>query len=336
MKKYNYHCNSCGEKLVKNGRNRNGKQRWKCKVCLCSKIDTRDDLSKRYQLTEFVDWLLDKKTVAQSSSVSRWTFARKTKWCWNIDPVIPKCKKNHDIILIDATYIHRGNVVLIARSPEYTVDFTWAGYESKYSWERLISRIPEPKFVITDGNPGALSAIQKYWPNARIQRCTFHLFLFVRAKLSLKPKTQAGKELLDLSKMMHHIRYPDRAIDWCNQLYAWRKRWDEFLNEVTISETAKTATGRRKRWYTHRNLRAAYKHLENAVKDDQIFCYIGEDIPNTTNYMEGGINARLKELRRCHRGISIECERKLFGWYLVSRSENGIKDLIKKSTQNAP
>jgi hypothetical protein len=65
----------------------------------------------------------------------------------------------------------------------------------------------------------------------------------------------------------------------------------------------------------------------------QIFAHIGNDIPNTNNKIEGGINARLKELRRCHRGVSIEHEKKLFDWVLWSKSEDPkLKNLIKNHT----
>jgi hypothetical protein len=224
----------------------------------------------------------------------------------------------------------------VAITPDNALDFEWCDSEAGFNWSRLISRIPEPEFVITDGNPGALQAIKNHWKQAKIQRCVFHLFLFVHSKLSMHPRTQAGIELLDLTKMMHHIRYSDRAIDWCSQLIAWEKRWHEFLNERTVSEVFKTPTGRPRRWYTHRNLRAAYRHLKKAMDDDQIFCYIGNNIPNTSNSIEGGINARMKELRRCHRGISLEHEKIMFGWYLISKSELGTQNLIKKSTQSAP
>jgi hypothetical protein len=38
------------------------------------------------------------------------------------------------------------------------------------------------------------------WFNVKIQRCLFHVWMNVRQKLTLYPETQAGQELLCLSK----------------------------------------------------------------------------------------------------------------------------------------
>jgi hypothetical protein len=214
--------------------------------------------------------------------------------------------------------------------------FEWVESESEHNWSKLISHIKCPKIAIVDGNPGLLASVNRHWKDARIQRCSFHMFSFIRQKLSLNPKTDAGKELLCLSKMMFHITKLDRALDWINEVIKWGKRWSSFLNEKTISQTSFTPTGRPRKWYTHKKLRAAHKHILNAIINDQIFTYLFEDIPNTTNKMEGGVNARLKELRRCHRGISLDHEKRLFEWYLWSRSEcSKLPKIDQKSTQNA-
>jgi hypothetical protein len=333
MRKYNYKCKICGNKLQKNGKNRNGKQRWKCTNCLTSKIDKRSDLTKKHQLELFVNWLLTKKTTEQVSRLTRQGFWKQTKWCWNIDPILPVVIKHCSCIFLDAIYLRRGIACLIARDEKCVIAFEWALSESEEDWSRLISKIPEPHFAVIDGNPGCLKAISKYWKNTQIQRCLFHVFQFVRSKLSLKPKTDAARELLTLSKQLFHIANPQMAIYWRIKLFEWGKRNNTLLNERTISQTSKTPTGRPKKWFTHRNLRAAYSHLINIANDEVAFTYLGNNIPNTNNHVEGGVNSRLSELRRSHRDISEENEMKLWGWYLVSRCEFVLTDLIKKSTQ---
>jgi transposase-like protein len=62
----------------------------------------------------------------------------------------------------------------------------------------LLSKIPSPKFVVCDGKCGMINAIKEIWCTTVIQRCQFHVKLNARQKLTLKPKTDAGKELLKL------------------------------------------------------------------------------------------------------------------------------------------
>jgi len=107
----------------------------------------------------------------------------------------------------------------------------------------------------------------------------------------------------------------------------------DLLNEKTYVEPNKNTKYKRTWFYTHKNLRAAFRHIKNAFDNQQLFQFIDGKIPSTNNYLEGGINARLKELRRCHRGISVEHQKRIFDWYLLSRTREGIGDFIKKSTR---
>jgi hypothetical protein len=51
-------------------------------------------------------------------------------------------------------------------------------------------------------------------------------------------------------------------------------------------------------------------------------------VPRTTNHVEGGINSRLKDLFRIHRGISVQKKIALAAWYLYYRQDE------RKSTRN--
>jgi hypothetical protein len=83
-------------------------------------------------------------------------------------------------------------------------------------------------------------------------------------------------------------------------------------------------------WSRHKKLKSAYNHILFALKNNQLFHYLNDTVPNTSNEVEGGINARLKELIRSHRGTTITRKRLIVEWYLVSKSEGGIESFIRR------
>jgi hypothetical protein len=186
------YCKTCGSKLVKNGWNKQRKQRWKCKICGTQKIVKKGFKTPVDDLEMFVKWLLDKPTIAQSTGISRQAFWKKTAWCWGVQPVIIPPTKPSKILFIDAVYIKRNVCCIVIRNEENVVAKHWCEYESYFAYQEALKYIPEPEFVVCDGNPGCLRTIQEVWENTVIQRCLFHIFMLVRQKISLKPKTKAG------------------------------------------------------------------------------------------------------------------------------------------------
>ncbi len=58
-----------------------------------------------------------------------------------------------------------------------------------------MSRIAEPKVVVSDGGTGFRKALKKKWPKAKHQRCVFHVFSQVKRYTTSRPNTLAGLEL---------------------------------------------------------------------------------------------------------------------------------------------
>jgi hypothetical protein len=168
-----------------------------------------------------------------------------------------------------------------------------------------------------------LLAIETLWPTTMVQRCIFHVWLNVRTKLTLHPKTEAGRELLGLTRtLLRGIPTKELARRWQEQLIGWEAQYGSFIRERTYR--AEPAAGR-KWWYTHRKLRSAYKQLEKLLRDGQLFTYLDTPttkvVPRTTNHVEGGINSQLRTRLKDHRGMSYEHQMKLVERYLYSRTE---------------
>jgi hypothetical protein len=109
-------------------------------------------------------------------------------------------------------------------------------YEHSGAWISLMSRIAEPEIVVSDGGRGFKKALKKVWPNAKHQRCIFHVFCRVKRYTTAKPNTAAGLELYMLAKDLLHIANQNEIEKWINSFIDWMRRYNEFLSEMTYDE----------------------------------------------------------------------------------------------------
>jgi hypothetical protein len=218
-------------------------------------------------------------------------------------------------------------VCLIARTPEFVIGWEWVGWESSHNWSKLLNQFPGPTVVVCDGQKGILLAIARCWPKTRIQRCIFHVWQNIRVKLTLHPLTEAGRELLQLTRDLWKVQNPEQAVGWQQELEAWHEHHSDFIRERTNKDTSEP--GKRRWWYTHGRLRSAYHQLAKLLRDNQLFTHLDPEvlvktthpIPRTTNYVEGGINSQPRTKLKLHRGMNEEHQRRLVEWYLYSRTE---------------
>ncbi len=321
------YCPTCRTKLQRRGLTKAGTQRWLCTVCSKSGVKPRQDLAKGLMLERFVGWLLGKQSQTELKTGSARSWRRHIAWCWQIIPKPVLTGEVYPVILMDGTLV--GNLVcLITRSIETVIDWHWAGWESSNTWEEPLKKIPAPLVVVCDGQKGILLAITRVWPNARIQRCLFHVWQNIRVKLTLHPQTAAGQELLQLTRDLWQVSTTEQAVTWQKKLTTWHNRYENFVRERT--DVINPKPHKRKWWYTHGRLRSAYYQLNKLVQDNQLFTYldeellekVGQPVPRTTNYVEGGINSQLKEKLKLHRGLSQTHQQRLVDWYLYSRTKD--------------
>ena len=311
--------------MQKRGKTTQGKQRWLCVSCSQSRSLGHETQKRGRLLDHFVAWLLGKhsQTELPTGSTDR-TWRNQTNWCWQIVPKPALTGEVYPVILLDGIRIG-SQVCLIARTPEYVIGWTWAGWESSTTWEKLLEQLPAPSVVVCDGQKGILLAIARCWPNTRVQRCHFHVWQNVRVKLTLHPQTEAGQELLQLTRvLLKGITTTEKALEWQAALKSWEQRYGSFIRERTYNPDPRP--GQRNWRYTHERVRSAYRQLAKLLRDNQLFIYLDETvttvpIPRTTNYVEGGINSQLRTKLKLHRGMSEEHQRRLVEWYLYGRTE---------------
>ncbi len=317
------YCPTCNNKLQKRGKTAAGTQRWLCARCVSSATRPRPDLTRAFALERFVAWLMDKQSQAElATRLTDRAWRSQTAWCWSVTPCPEQTGEVYPVILLDGIGV--GSMVcLVARTPDYVIGWCWAGWESSHTWAKLLRQFPSPTVVVCDGQKGILLAIARCWPQARVQRCLFHVWQNIRVKLTLHPQTKAGCELLQLTRDLWNVKTADQAIGWQQQLESWHEYHGGFIRERTNKETAEP--GRRRWWYTHGRLRSAYYQLAKLLCEDQLFTHLEPltdmPVPRTTNHVEGGINSQLRTKLKLHRGMSDEHQIRLVEWYLYSRTE---------------
>ena len=318
-KKYGFrYCSICNNKLQKRGKTAAGKQRWKCVFCSQSAVKLRPDLSCGYTIERFVSWLLGKDSQDELGGSSR-TFRSQTTWCWNIIPKPVLTGEIHHTIIVDGIRI--GHMTcLIARTIKYVIAWAWVPYESSEYWIQLFRILPQPKYVVCDGQKGLLKAIPLCWPNTTIQRCRFHAWLNIKNKLTLNPESKAAQELLQIARDLLHVQTKRQARRWKHRLKYWYRRHEKYVNQKTMKLNPKP---RERRWrYTHDKLRSAYRQLDKITDDLLRSSYrTNPNLPSTTNHLEGGVNSPIRTKLGLHRGMIQMHQMRLVDWYLYGLSE---------------
>ena len=323
------HCKTCHTILHRWGRTSTGKQRWKCPKCSSPNSLKRSDVSLKYRTALFISWLCGNASLTEictSEDISRRTLNYWFKSFWNHQPIpcFPETLAN-TYLVVDAIYLEgHHHCVLIGRSGNGHIVWEFAEQETFEAWFSFFSKLPKPKAVICDGHGGLFSGVKTVYPQLPIQRCLIHIHRLAIVKLTRNPRNIAGKELLSLVSALHGLRTSQDQTAWTIAFWSWSKKWEAFLKERTWGISP---TGQKYWWYTHRNIRALKRTLEQALP--HLFTFLNIDgVPRTTNLVEGGINSRLADLLRRHRGAPLEHKKVLVAHYLNSR--NG----VEKPTRN--
>ena len=335
MKKaYTYKCKICGFPLVKAGKNDTGKQRYKCNKCNKRSVMKNDSKKKQNELKLFVKWLIDSTKIVDKIDMSRSTFNRKTRWCWEIVPKIKSEGIPSDFIFADATYLSGINMcLLIARNDKYVLNFKWAKKETYEDYLELFKPLDEPQFLICDGHKSISKAAKKTWKNIGIQRCLVHVVHDVERRLGKKSHSEINHIFRRHIAKITKVDTARKMKYWLNKFERLCTEHKNYIEEETLKidpDTGEVIGSFR----THQKLFSVRNMINKLQKKNMLFLFLEHSIPNNSNYLEGGINSPLKNLKRCHRGISLEHEKRMWEWYLLSRSNLSINDFIKSLDLN--
>lgn len=319
-KKYGFrYCETCGTKLVKNGKE-NGKQRWRCLHCGTARIRPRSDVADQNRRKTYTKHLLSKTTareVAHGKGISRRTFDRKYTTRFQGTVHVGEQQRGSTYIVIDAKRLNHG-IVAIARNEAGRLHWRYAPYESSAVWCRIFLAYPKLQAIVSDGQKGIQKAAAICFGDVIIlQRCHFHVKQNLQAKLTKHPATEAGQDLQALAVWLARVKTWDDMALFVGVFQGLYEAYGSFLRQRTYHDAY------RRHWsYTHARVRSAYRQIDDLIASDQLFAYITHpelQLPNTTNQVEGGLNARMSELTRAHRGLLPERQRHMIDVFLTSK-----------------
>lgn len=302
------------------GKTSTGKIRWRCRYCEESSVRSRKDNRHKKRLSLFVAWLTSKKSLEEISSEVKVSVTALCEWFspfWNTPPQ-PDIHTGVRVLVLDGTsVVKRECMLLIAGDGDNHRPVSWMDVERECydSWVVFLRDVSwrgvTPEVVVCDAQRGLLKAIREVWPQVKIQRCLIHVVRQACIWLTQNPRTKAGRELLVLVKELPRIQTKRQKRRWVRKFWRWHRRHEKFLKDRSYSPSGKW-------WYTHRRLRGTRSLLKNALPD--LFGFVTDSsIPKTSNHVEGGLNSRLKELFRCHRGFSLQRKLILAAWFLALR-----------------
>ncbi|MFC7765283.1 transposase [Leucobacter soli] len=157
-----------------------GTQRWRCTQCGTSSVRKRPDLTQREQLREFVSWLTGKHSQPEIDGTQTGrSFRRRTAWCWEIHPALPGCDTIFHAVMVDGIWIGSWCLLIALSDTGRVLAWQWCSGESTAAWSALLTQIPAPAVLVSDGGSGLPSALRQCWPQTRHQRC-----LFVKCRVS--------------------------------------------------------------------------------------------------------------------------------------------------------
>lgn len=136
-------------------------------------------------------------------------------------PIAPATGELHDVVFLDGIWLRRKAVVLVAVAGGHVVGWHLAQSECASAWAALMLRMPPPKMLVSDGSPGLAKAASAVWPGTRVQRCTFHAAGQVKRCTTLKPRSEAGVELLGIANRLMGAKDAGSAIEWLLEYNAW-------------------------------------------------------------------------------------------------------------------
>lgn len=307
--------------MIRYGLTKKGTQRWRCNFCKNTSTRRRKDVSDINTQKLKNNWLKGVKSlsdIAKQKGVHRTTLSRKFSSISNktrLNKLKPLPKKL--ILILDGKNISKNDILILSYEYLSKQPFAWMfdKKENFDSWYLLLNRIKKDyvvEAVVSDGQKGLIKAVKTVFGDIPHQRCVVHIKRFCLSRLTLNPKTEAGKELRVLVCGLTKVKTKSEAFSWKKTFLNWDKKYKDFLKEKSINPLTN------KSWYTHRKLRAVRSHIKNSL--DNIFLYTENiNISNTTNCVEGGINSPLTELLWRHRGITKDQKRELVLSYLSAR-----------------
>lgn len=289
----------------------------------------------------FVSGKINRKFLIDQKKISRPTLFLKFKRffdlplsaeiVWQILP--PKLLSSNRpwIYGADGKWLRKFGVTLNHRDITNQENIWWSNHSSE-SYEAyhqdlsklsvLIGNTHLPSGAISDWKGAAVAGVSSHFGNIPHQRCLVHVLRTLKRLLPENSPIMVTLELREISKEIVRL---DDEIDvwhWQEKLIDWEIKYGQLLTTKTRSENTK-----KKWWYTHGNLRRAWRLL--TLDQDPFSIYLTNNlIPRSNNSLEG-VNSQLKQKLGDHRGMKHNQQVSFVFWHFTFSRVKNHSDLKK-------
>lgn len=312
-------CEICRQGMHRNGTTSSGRQRWRCRACGVSRLVSVDTQAKRVE--SFLGWLFSKSSLEEYASCSGRTLRRRYQDLWELWPLPDVVDESYEVVFVDGLHLGRDAVVLVASTfGQEVLGWYVARQENSRAWIALLEKIAAPRMVVCDGGSGFGKALSYAWPDSRVQRCLFHVWNQIRSATSLRPQTRCGVELLSLGKRLLLVGTVSQAEKWVQDYLDWTRTWKYFLSQKTMHPSGSKS-------FTHYRLVRARNSINRLIRQGTLFTFLDPTwpglMPGLNNHAES-INSQLRNLLRCHRGLTLEKRIKTIFWWCYTHQKHAI------------
>ena len=168
-----------------------------------------------------------------------------------------------------------------------------------------------PLGAVSDWKGAIVAAVASHFGDIPHQRCLAHIDRETKRLLPLNSPFEATQALRRIASMLMLVETPTDPVVWQTALARWEYRYGDMLKEKTHAPAGLT----RSWWYTHGNLRRAWRLLTRNQSPFFVFL-INPLIPKTNNALEG-VNSNLKQKLGNHRGMSVTRQAAFLSWYMA-------------------
>jgi len=231
----------------------------------------------------------------------------------------------------DGKWLRRAGVLVNHRDVTNGENLWWSYHKSE-SYEayhqdllklsRLLGDNHLPSGAISDWNGGGVAGVASHFGPIPHQRCLIHVLRTLKRLLPKNSPIIETRKLRSIVKEIIHLKDEIDVWNWQSKLIDWEMAYGHLLKIKTKSENTK-----KKWWYTHGNLRRAWRLL---TKDqDHFFVYLDYPlIPKDNNSLEG-VNSQLKQKLGDHRGMKLPQQVAFAFWYFTFSRVKKLPDLKK-------
>ena len=304
-------CPKCGSRSKRHGR-KNGRQRYRCLSCGYVFKRQKHHLPVSFRdfktFRQYAVKTVDQETLSVNLKFSRQTLSAK----FNLFLLLPPlpglvnavtspacCSTTLWVYGYDGKWLGRSPILLIHRDVINKETLWWSvAFSENMAAVRsdligLINSCPgliPPAGAVTDGKPGIASVIKSIFHLDDCQRCLVHVVRDLKNYLPQNSPIRATRRLRAVSLGLTEINSPADKDCYLSMLNRWYHRYGSLLKERSRPEPGSAA--KRRWWYTHGNLRRAWRLL---TKDQGSLFHFLENplVPKTNNSLEG-VNRHLR------------------------------------------